>query len=39
MKLPNLRYAKGMPITIAHIGQPGQFGGKIRSFWMEWTKK
>jgi hypothetical protein len=28
----NLRYAKGMPITIAHIGQTGHLGGKITLF-------
>jgi hypothetical protein len=29
---PNLRYTKGMPITIAHIGQTGHLGGKIALF-------
>jgi hypothetical protein len=32
MNYPNLRYAKGMPITIAHIGQTGHLGGKIALF-------
>jgi hypothetical protein len=32
MNEPNLRYAKGMPITIANIGQTGHLGGKIALF-------
>jgi hypothetical protein len=32
MNEPNFLYAKGMPITIAHIGQTGQLGGKIALF-------
>jgi hypothetical protein len=29
MNEPDLRYTKGMPITIAHIGQTGHLGGKL----------
>ena len=32
MNEPNLRYAKSMPIRIAHIGQTGHLGGKIVLF-------